>query len=71
VLLSRAEALVSQLHAYGSQINELNNQVNTQLESEADHLRPRASIATLNEQITATTANGNNRPMTCWIDAIT
>lgn len=63
VLLSRAESLVDQLQAYGNQLNALNSQVNSQLQSEAVTISGLAqSIATLNEQITAATAKGNNPP---------
>lgn len=63
VLISEAESLVSQLQAYGTRLDELDTQVNSQLQNEADSITGLAqSIAQMNAQITAATGNGGDPP---------
>ncbi len=63
VLLSQAQTLVNQMQAYGTRLNDLDTQVNSQLGSEATSISGLAqSIAQLNAQITAATGRGGNPP---------
>lgn len=63
VLLSQAQTLVNQMQAYGTRLDDLDKQVNSQLGSEATTISGLAqSIAQLNAQITAATGRGGNPP---------
>lgn len=63
VLISEAQSLASQLQAYGTRLNELDEQVNSQLENEADTISGLSqSIAQMNAQITAAMGNGGDAP---------
>lgn len=63
VLLSQAQTLVSQLKAYNGRLSELDSQVNSQLDSEAQTITGLASsIAQLNQQIAAASAQSTSPP---------
>jgi flagellar hook-associated protein 1 len=63
VLLSQAQTLTSQLQAYDARLTDLNNQLNSQLSSEATTITGLSqSIAALNLQITAAAGRGNAVP---------
>ncbi|MES1195549.1 MAG: flagellar hook-associated protein FlgK [Steroidobacter sp.] len=63
VVLSKAQSLVDTLQNYGSRLDQLTSQVNSQLDSEATTISGLAkSIANLNAQIVAASGQGSSAP---------